>query len=105
MLATSGFSAYIQRKTHGTKNVPWLPYRKGQDPLRLIIDKLTCDGYGKCARIAPDLFRLAENGIASAVVDGDLDPAQLTRAKIAAQLCPVKAIGLAETAPGGQGSE
>lgn len=62
----------------------------------IIIDKLACDGYGKCERIAPDLFKLDASGIAYALVEQDLSPEQLQRAIMTAKLCPTKAIRLAD---------
>lgn len=60
--------------------------------MRLVIDKLACEAYGKCERIAPDLFKLDEGGIAYVLVDGDLNPEQLQRGNMAVKLCPTKAI-------------
>lgn len=73
--------------------------------MRLVIDKLVCEGHDKCERIAPDLFKLDESGIAYVLVDGDLNPEQLQRATVAVKLCPTKAIRLVDMDPGRKGSE
>jgi len=73
--------------------------------LRVVIDKLACEGYGKCERIAPDLFKMVEGGIAYVLIDGDLNPERLERAKAAVKLCPVKAIHFVDMASGWTGSE
>lgn len=73
--------------------------------MRVVIDPVACEGYGKCERIAPDLFKMDESGMASVLVGGDLNPQQLQRANMAAKLCPTKAIHLAEVARGEKGSE
>ncbi len=73
--------------------------------MRVVIDKLACEGYGKCERIAPDLFKMDAGGVAYVLIDGDLNPERLARAKAAVQLCPVKAIHLVDMASGWKGSE
>lgn len=63
--------------------------------MKLVVDRTLCDGYGKCERIAKDLLKLDDDGIAQVVVEGDLSPAQIENAKAAINLCPVNAISLA----------
>jgi ferredoxin len=77
----------------------------GERSLRLVIDELACEGYGKCERIAPNLFKLDESGNVGVLVGGHLNPAQLQRANMAVKLCPTKAIRLAEIAQEEKGSE
>ena len=70
-----------------------------------MIDELICEGFGKCERIAPDLFQLDDKGTAHALIVGDLNPDQLQRATMAVRLCPVKAISLVGLEPKGKTSE
>jgi (2Fe-2S) ferredoxin/ferredoxin len=62
--------------------------------MKVVVDELLCDGYGKCERIAPDLFSINEEGVALVLIVDDLCPEQLVRARAAANLCPVNAIKL-----------
>lgn len=55
---------------------------------RIEIDSSLCSGFGSCIDVAPELFRLGEDGIAVALVDGTADP----RAVEAADACPMGAI-------------
>ena len=73
--------------------------------MKVVIDKLACEGYGKCERIASDLFKMGEGEVAYVLNDGDLNSECLERAKAAVQLCPVKAIHLVDMASGWKGSE
>ena len=69
--------------------------------MRVVIDENLCDGHGKCERIAPEIFKLDESGMARVLVS-ELNPAQLEKAKATVMLCPTKAIRLVETATGGK---
>ena len=71
-----------------------------QNHLRVVIDKLACEGYGKCERIAPDLFKMDDEGVAYVLIDDALNPERLERAKAAVKLCPVKAIFLVDMTSG-----
>jgi len=62
--------------------------------VKVIVNESLCDGYGKCERVAPDLFKLDEDGIAHVLVESELMPEQFERAKAAVNLCPVSAISL-----------
>lgn len=73
--------------------------------MKAVVNESICEGYGKCVRIAPDIFKMDAAGIAQVLVEGDLKPEQMERAKAAAVLCPTKAIALVETEPKGQPSE
>ena len=63
--------------------------------MKLRVNRLLCDGYGKCERIAPDLLKLDDEGIAEVLIGGELLPAQIQSAQAAINLCPVNAISLA----------
>lgn len=62
--------------------------------MKLAVNNLLCDGYGKCERIAPELFKLDEDGVAQVLVQGELNPQQIEDARAAINLCPVNAISL-----------
>lgn len=60
--------------------------------LKIRIDRLLCVGFGDCIDVAPDVFVLDEDGIATftAHADGD-DRDRLIRA---CQACPVDALSV-----------
>jgi ferredoxin len=60
--------------------------------MRIKLDRTVCDGFGKCAKQAPEYFSLDDWGYASLVGDGEI-PAQDHDAVLRALLdCPVHAI-------------
>lgn len=69
-------------------------------PMKIVVDSILCEAYGKCERIAPDLFQLDDEGIAYVVAPGDLTEEQLERARGAVNLCPVGAIRLSDETGG-----
>jgi (2Fe-2S) ferredoxin/ferredoxin len=68
--------------------------------MKLRVNPVLCDGYGKCERIAPDLLKVDDEGIAQVLISGDLLPAQIQSAQAAINLCPVNAISFAVDAAG-----
>jgi len=60
--------------------------------VRLHVDPTKCDGYGVCAEILPEVFKLDEWGYASVEGDAPLDAAMEERAVRAVAECPAKAI-------------
>ena len=68
--------------------------------MKLVVDGDLCEGYGTCERVARELFKLDENGIAQVIVEGDLSPDQIEVANHAIDRCPMNAIRFdtAETA-------
>jgi (2Fe-2S) ferredoxin/ferredoxin len=62
--------------------------------MKLAVNNLLCDGYGKCERIASELFKLDEDGVAQVLIQGELNPQQIDDAQAAINLCPVNAISL-----------
>ncbi len=50
-----------------------------------------CIGCGACVGVAPEVFDMADTGLAVAIVEGDLGDLE-TSAKEAAECCPVEAI-------------
>jgi ferredoxin len=61
--------------------------------LRVVIDKPACCGYGLCAEICPDVFKLDDNGIV--FVEDALVPAGLEdKAREGADACPQSALSV-----------
>jgi ferredoxin len=61
--------------------------------LRVVIDKAACCGYGICAEICPEVFKLDGNGIV--YVDDPIVPAGLeTKATEGANSCPQSALAV-----------
>jgi len=59
--------------------------------LRIVIDKPACCGYGICADICPEVFKLDANGIV--FVEDTLVPAGLeAKAREGAEACPQSAL-------------
>ena len=60
---------------------------------KVVINKPACCGYGVCAEICPDVFKLDENGIV--YVEDELVPAGLEdQAREGADACPQSALKL-----------
>ena len=58
---------------------------------RVIIERSKCCGYGLCAALCPEIYKLDEGGIA--YVDSDLVPEELlVAAREGAAACPAEAI-------------
>lgn len=66
--------------------------------LRIRIDRLLCVGFEDCVAVAPDVFRMDDDGIATFVDDAE---AMTDRARLieACRVCPVDALNAIE--PGG----
>ncbi|MEY2944096.1 MAG: hypothetical protein RLY97_2110 [Pseudomonadota bacterium] len=63
----------------------------GEGKLKVTVNKPACCGYGVCADICPDVFKLDENGIV--YVDDAIVPAGLEDlAREAADACPQSVI-------------
>lgn len=59
--------------------------------LKVVINKPACCGYGVCAEICPEVYKLDENGIVH--VDDEIVPTGLEdRAREGADACPQNAI-------------
>ncbi|GAA5079269.1 ferredoxin [Nocardia iowensis] len=62
--------------------------------MRIVADRTRCDGHGMCEALAPNLFRVGDDGIVAprtdSVDDNDHDLLQL-----AIDSCPVEALRLA----------
>jgi len=68
----------------------------GKSPaFRVIVDRSRCCGYGLCAQLCPEVYKLDENGLV--FVESDLVPAgQEEEAKEGAAACPAEAIVIEE---------
>lgn len=60
--------------------------------MRVQLKQSLCDGFGTCAKHAPEIFLLDEWGYASVAHDGKVPPGAEDRAKRAIIDCPVHAI-------------
>ncbi len=63
----------------------------GQGKLKVVINKPACCGYGVCAEICPDVYKLDENGIV--YVDDEIVPEGMEDlAREGADACPQSAL-------------
>lgn len=63
--------------------------------LKVVIDKPACCGYGVCAEICPEVYKLDENGIV--FIEDEFVPEGLEdRAREAADACPQAALAVVE---------
>lgn len=60
--------------------------------MRIKLDRTICDGFGICAKHAPDYFSLDDWGYASLVGDGSVPPDDQDAVRRARYDCPVHAI-------------
>ena len=60
--------------------------------MRIKLDRTRCDGFGACARHAPEYFSLDDWGYASLVGNGEIPPADHDAVTRALLDCPVHAI-------------
>jgi ferredoxin len=62
---------------------------------RIAVDFIACDGYGICADVLPENFRLDDWGY-PIVTDEMIDPGLMRKAKRAVRGCPVLALRIEE---------
>ena len=62
--------------------------------LKVVIDKAACCGYGLCAEICPEVYKLDKNGIVY-VDDAVVPPGLEDKAREGAEACPQAALALA----------
>ncbi|GAA3384989.1 ferredoxin [Cryptosporangium minutisporangium] len=60
--------------------------------MRIKLDRTLCDGFGVCAKHAPDHFSLDDWGYASLIGTGAVPPAEEDDVRRALLDCPVHAI-------------
>jgi ferredoxin len=63
--------------------------------MRVQVDLSRCQGYGNCVAAAPDVFDLADNGLA-VLLEERPPPARVDEVRQAVKLCPVQAVLLEE---------
>jgi ferredoxin len=72
-------------------------------PLRIRLDRTLCDGFGVCAKHAPEYFSLDDWGYASLIGDGTVPEADRDAVMRALLDCPVHAIiAMGEHQPSGR---
>jgi len=59
--------------------------------MKIIIDQPKCAGHARCAAIAPDIFKLDDDGYI-AVTEIDVQPGQEALARRGARACPERII-------------
>jgi ferredoxin len=64
--------------------------------VKVTVDAGLCIGHGRCYDVAPDLFEDDEQGNAVVRGDGVVPPGRADAARLAARLCPERAVTLAE---------
>ena len=65
--------------------------------MKVQIDATLCSGHGRCAKLAPDVYRLDDNGYnADRGKTLEIDPALEAAARKGAKLCPERAITILE---------
>jgi ferredoxin len=66
--------------------------------MKVLLDRVRCEGHGMCESAAPELFTLDEAGELIAHFDGREIPANLEEsARDAVRVCPVAALTIEET--------
>jgi ferredoxin len=62
--------------------------------MKITIDQALCESHGQCEYVAPDLFRLEDDGTVTITQDqaGKLRP----KAELAASVCPALAIAVTD---------
>lgn len=72
-------------------------------PMKIRLDRTMCDGFGACAKHAPEYFSLDDWGYASLIGDGTVPEADRDAVMRALLDCPVHAIiAMGEHQPSGQ---
>lgn len=62
--------------------------------MKIVVDRLRCEGHGLCAGMAPQLLHLDDDG--ELVIDVEDVGAHLESARAAVRMCPVAALDLVE---------
>jgi ferredoxin len=64
--------------------------------MRVSVDASSCMGHGRCYDVAPGLFEDDDDGYSVVKGDGRVPPREAGAARLAARLCPERAVKLAE---------
>ena len=59
--------------------------------MRVVVEAEQCEGHALCVDVAPEVFRIGEDGIAQVILESP-DGTLAGLAKDAARLCPASAI-------------
>jgi len=66
--------------------------------VRISVDRQRCEGHGLCEDVAPDLFRIDDDGDLIATYDDqDIPLDQQERARGAVRVCPISALLVVES--------
>jgi len=65
-------------------------------PIRVSVERFQCEGHGICVRVAPELFRLDDEGRAETILEEVPDALRL-KALLAERQCPAEAIIVRES--------
>jgi len=60
--------------------------------MKVVVKSELCEGYGNCARLAPEVFTLDDEGFSKPLNDGQVPEDQRARAEFAVGDCPMGAI-------------
>ena len=71
---------------------------QGVDAMKILVNRALCSGHARCASVAPDLFRLNDDGYID-IDSFDVTPADEERAARGARSCPERALKVAATKP------
>ena len=66
-------------------------------PLKIVIDRDLCSGYGNCIDAAPEVFDVDDKDIAIVIAGPETIASQRDAIELAAKLCPIHAITLEES--------
>jgi ferredoxin len=61
--------------------------------MRVVVDRDLCTGQGMCESVAPDFFRVTDDGQAEVQV-AEVPAARRSEAELAVSCCPNRAVGL-----------
>ena len=64
--------------------------------MKILVNRARCSGHARCASVAPDLFRLDDDGYIG-IDSFDVSPADEERAARGARSCPERALRVAAT--------
>ena len=64
--------------------------------MKISVNSSLCEGYGNCARIAPDVFELDESGYSQVANGGEVPSEHEAAARHAVDDCPMTAIDAIE---------
>ena len=64
--------------------------------MRVHVDPTQCDGYGKCNKVMPELFKLDDFGYAQLDDPVDVPAGQEAKCRQAAEACPSAAVIIEE---------